>query len=268
MPEGNLRRNALIVLGLIFALGAIPIRADVFVNVTMFSLAPNPVNILTGEAVFWTDADGCGPYSIYANNGAWNTVTDAGGIQFPQAGVYAYYDDNGNTGTINVTANVPPSVTITNPANAAAFSAPADFSFAVTASDTDADGLWYVEFYVGTNLVDALFGEPFATAVTNLPPGSYTLTAIAYDNASATATNSISISVAATPPPALEAQQAGTQIVITWKTNNAAGLILQSSTNLANPSWQATKNPVLIGSRLVVTNPIAGARRFFRLSNH
>lgn len=411
-------KNGLTLLSFILALGALPARADVVVQVTMFSLAPNPVNIVTGEAVFWTDGDGGGPYGIYANNGAWSTVTDDYGIRFMQAGSYRYYDDNGNDGTINVTVNIPPSVTITNPVNHAVFSAPASFSFGAAASDTDVDGLSDVEFYVGTNWVDDIFSEPFTTSVTGLPSGSYTLTAIAYDNAGATATNSIAITVAtvaptnyilpvvcasiyssgtvlansylttagnirgglefavfdATPyssimlalnpyglplfslnvdvygfdggtgmlagsnfnsgtllgtlvfptnvdygqvatfdvtrfvqsaqgpyfgfilqapgpdnfssltynygtppeliavpstlPPTLVAKLVGSQLVIAWNTNNATGLCLQSTTNLASSSsWTATTTPALIGSRLVVTNPIVGAMQFFRLSN-
>jgi hypothetical protein len=179
---------------------AIRVRADVLVYDSFFSLNPNPVNIATGEAVFWTDADGGGPYGIYG--GSWNTVTDGYGILFTQAGSYTYFDDNGNYGTINVTVkivtvNIPPSVTITSPANHAVFSAPATFDFAATASDPDADGLSDVEFYVGANLVDDIFSAPFTTLVANLPAGSYTLTAIAYDNAGASATNSISITVGA-----------------------------------------------------------------------
>jgi hypothetical protein len=248
-------------------------RADVLVYVTMFSLNPNPVHISTGEAVFWTDADGGGPYDIYATDSSWSTVTDSSGIRFTQAGTYNYYDVNGNSGTITVTLNIPPSVTITNPANHAVFSAPATFNFAATASDTDVDGLSDVEFYVGANLVDDIYSAPFTTLVTNLSAGSYTLTAIAYDYAGATATNSISITVGTTTtnlPPALVGKQVGNQMVITWNTNNATGLFLQSTTNLiSNASWTAVTNtPVLIGGQLVVTNPIVGPRQFFRLSNH
>ncbi|MEI4861389.1 Ig-like domain-containing protein, partial [Klebsiella pneumoniae] len=89
--------------------------------------------------------------------------------------------------TINVTANLPPSVTITNPTANAILTAPATFEFSVDASDPD-DGLSDVEFYVGTNLVDDVFSAPFATGITNLTAGTYVLTAIAYDNVGATAT--------------------------------------------------------------------------------
>ena len=259
------------VISLLLSLGALPTRADVLVDVTLSSLSPNPVNIVTGETVFWTDADGNGPYNIYANNSAWSTVTDGSGIRFLQAGTYGYFDDNGDGGTIKVADNIPPSVTITNPANQAIFSAPASFSFATMASDTDPDGLSDVEFYVGPKLIDDVFSPPFATSVSGLVAGRYTLTAIAYDRAGAKATNSISITVGTVAPaPALVAKQSGNQVLITWTTNNAAGLSLQSTTNLSpSASWTPVAAPTtIIGSQLVVTNPIVGARQFFRLSDH
>ena len=410
------------IFALLAAFVALHVRADVVVQVTLFSLSPNPVNITTGEAVFWTDADGGGPYGIYANNGAWSTSTDSSGIRFLQPGTYYYYDDAGDSGTINVTLNIPPSLSIVNPTNGSVLVAPANFSFSVNAADTDVDGLSDVEFYVGTNLVDDIFSPPFTTAVTNLAAGNYTLTAIAYDNANASTARSVSISVVggggggvpstnyllpvvsaeiyssgsvitssylgmggnihgalefaafdATPyssimlalnpyglpmislnvdiygfdggtgtvygsnynsgtfigtlifpanvnygdvqtfdvtpfvqstkgpyfgfilqgncllsslsynygtppeligvlstlPPKLLANHAGNQIVISWNTNNAAGLSLQSTTNLMPSAvWTpVTNTPVPIGSRLVVTNQIVGARQFFRLSN-
>jgi len=259
-------RNGLAILGLLTALAGLHARADVLVSVTMFSLSPNPVNISTGEAVFWTDADGGGPYGIYFNGAS--TQTDSGGLQFNQAGSYGYYDDNGNIGTVNVQANTPPVVTIINPTNQASFTAPASFSFTATA--TDAEGLSDVEFYVGTNFVDDIFSEPFTTSVTNLPAGIYTLTVIAYDNVYVTATNSITITVAAAPPPKLIANRLGNKLVISWSTNNAAGLSLQFTTNLLSGiGWAAVPiTPAPIASQMVVTNPIVGAKQFFRLSNH
>ncbi|HWY77760.1 MAG TPA: hypothetical protein VN281_19240 [Verrucomicrobiae bacterium] len=72
-----------------------------------------------------------------------------------------------------------------------------------------------------------------------------------------------------TLPPALVASQVGNQMVIVWNTNNATGLTLQSTTDLTSGSWTAvTITPTPIAGQLVVTNPIVGPRRFFRLSNH
>ncbi|MDB6111982.1 MAG: peptidase domain protein [Pedosphaera sp.] len=177
--------------------GGLRARADAFVSVSFGGFSPDPVNIVAGEAVFWIDVDD-GGYIIFGEPPAtWSADTGGNnGILFTQPGVYRYYDDYGDFGTVIVAVNTPPSVTITNPANQAVFTAPASFTFGANASDSDSDGLSDVEFYVDTNLVDdVFFGAPFTTAVANLAAGSHTLSVIAYDVAGATATNSITITV-------------------------------------------------------------------------
>src|SRR5262249_25019023 len=137
------------------------------------------------------DGDGFGPYTIFGLGAPFDTP---GGIQFLAPGSYDYFDDVGDMSTVNVTPNLPPSVTITNPVNNAVFPAPATFDFAADASDSDA-GVSDVEFYIGTTLVDDVFFLPYTTVISNLPAGSYNLSVIVYDNGGATATNSISITV-------------------------------------------------------------------------
>jgi hypothetical protein len=122
-----------------------------------------------------------------------------------------------------------------------------------------------VEFYDGTNLIDDVFDPgPFTTSVTNLSAGTHTLTVIAYDNALLTATNSITITV----EPSLLITRGGKQFVISWNTNTT-GFSLKSTTNLALvTTWTpVTNTPVSSGGQFLVTNPIAGPKRFFRLSN-
>ncbi len=71
------------------------------------------------------------------------------------------------------------------------------------------------------------------------------------------------------PPPLLTATRAGNQIIISWPTNNAAGLSLKSSATLgAGASWNAVSPlPGLVGNQWVVTNSMSGPSRFFRLSS-
>jgi len=240
-------------------------QAQPYVTVTDdgFSFNPDPVNIVAGEGVLWVD-DGSGPYTISSSAGYWTPFPTPGGLYFDVPGTYSYYDDAGDFGTVYVSAHTPPSVTIINPTNNAVFTAPASFAFAADTSDPDAVGLSDVEFYVGTNLVDDVFTSPFATSVTNLTAGSYTLTAIVYDDLGATGTNSITISV---------------QITLTalnlaagkfWF--NATGLtvgktnILQDSTNLASSAnWVSIKTNVATSGSASFTNVVSGRSGFFRL---
>src|SRR5207248_2771263 len=66
--------------------------------------------------------------------------------------------------------------------------------------------------------------------------------------------------------PSLSGTQANNQIVFAWPTNYA-GFALQSSTDLNSASnWtNITSNPPVLGSQFVVTNPISGGAKFFRL---
>ncbi len=70
-------------------------------------------------------------------------------------------------------------------------------------------------------------------------------------------------------PPALSPNVISNQMVISWTTNNAAGLTLQSTTNPAGGGWTPVGiTPTQNGGQLVVTNPASGPQQFFRLSNH
>jgi len=67
-------------------------------------------------------------------------------------------------------------------------------------------------------------------------------------------------------PPLLTLIPDGANVVLTWPTN-AVGCTLQSTTNLASPAVWNTNSPapVVIGGQNVITNPITGARMFYRL---
>jgi uncharacterized repeat protein (TIGR03803 family) len=54
-------------------------------------------------------------------------------------------------------------------------------------------------------------------------------------------------------------------VVLTWSTN-AVGVTLQSTTNLLAPVWVAVSPaPIVVNGLNTVTNPITGAKRFYRL---
>lgn len=71
------------------------------------------------------------------------------------------------------------------------------------------------------------------------------------------------------PPvrPLLSIRRAGTNVVLAWPTNTA-GFALQSTTNLAGPIVWGTvaPPPVILNGNNTVTNPIAGAQKYYRLS--
>ncbi len=86
------------------------------------------------------------------------------------------------------TGNALPSVSITAPANGASFVAPASVTIDATASDSDGT-VSSVAFYQGTTLLGTDTTSPYSFAWTNVAAGSYSLTAVATDNAGATKTS-------------------------------------------------------------------------------
>ena len=96
------------------------------------------------------------------------------------------YDNSGNVTTsaavhISVAANKAPVVSITKPANNQSFDAPATIHFEAAASDTDGR-ITKVEFYNGTTLLRTEYKYPYTYNWTNVPAGTYTITAKATDN--------------------------------------------------------------------------------------
>lgn len=111
-------------------------------------------------------------------------------------GVFTASDEFGDSITITVNSVVvtPLSVAITAPANNTAFTVPATFTISATPSGGSGSYL-EVQFLVGTNDVGDIASPPYSTTVTNLPVGSYVITAIVYDSGLNTASNSIDVSV-------------------------------------------------------------------------
>ena len=103
-------------------------------------------------------------------------------------------DDDGLTTTsaarsINVnSSNQAPTVSLTAPANGATFTAPAPITVTATAGDPDGT-VATVQFYAGTTLIGTDSSSPYSVTWNNAPSGTYSLTAVAQDNAGATTTS-------------------------------------------------------------------------------
>ena len=116
------------------------------------------------------------------------------------------YDDRGASTTspaasVTIAPNAAPSVALATPADGATFVAPATINLVATASDADGS-IAKVEFLSGTALVATATVAPFTADWSNVPAGSYSLTARATDNLGATASSTpISVSVTANVAP-------------------------------------------------------------------
>lgn len=100
--------------------------------------------------------------------------TPPAGERNSSANPHAYY-----VGSVCVAGA--PTVSITSPAEAANFTAPASITINATAADDDGT-LTKVDFYNGSDLIGSDDTAPYSFDWTNVPAGSYALTAKATDN--------------------------------------------------------------------------------------
>lgn len=92
----------------------------------------------------------------------------------------------------------PPSVKITAPAQGGAFSAPATITGAASASDADGS-ISHVDFMNGATLIQSEWSAPYEFSWTDVPKGTFTITAIAYDNDGNTSKDSVQVTVTEVP---------------------------------------------------------------------
>jgi len=133
-----------------------------------------------------------------------------------------------------VATNKPPSVTLTAPANSATFTAPATVTLSATASDSDGT-ISKVEFYNGTALLNTDTTSPYSYSWGSVAAGTYTVKAIAYDNAGASATSaSATITVG---------NSTGNGLVAAYGLNEGTGSVVGNSSGtgpsgtITNATW-------------------------------
>jgi len=120
------------------------------------------------------------------------------------------YDNAGGVTTsavisIQVKANVAPTVAITAPANNSRYVAPATINLAASASDRDGT-IAKVEFFQGSTKLATVTSAPYAFTWASVPGGTYILTAKATDSRGAvTASAAVTVKVNKAPVVALSA---------------------------------------------------------------
>lgn len=186
---------------------------SVSVSVTaQYTLESRVASSGTG-GVYHVEVDGfdvTGPIAV-PSTGGWNTwqTIFTPGISMTAGPhmVRAVFDTRGGSGwfgNLNYMRwvipglNTPPTVSLTSPANGATYTVPT-IPLAATASDADGN-VTQVSFYNGTSLIGTVTLPPYALSWTNVPIGTYTLTAVATDDLGATTTSG-AVTVQVVPPP-------------------------------------------------------------------
>lgn len=247
-------------------------------NGNALAFFPSVTNIATGDQVVWTWNNTLNLHST-TDTGVWDSGLQANPFSFTNtfnsAGTYPYFCSRhvsfGMTGSIIVSAaNLPPSVSITNPAAGTVLAAPANVT--LQASATDDGSVTNVQFLVGSTVLTNQATPPFFAVTNNLPAGVYTLSAIASDNLGVKATNSVSLSVVTPLALVLSAPQlAAAHFQFSYGANTGLAYLVQRSTNLAGSNWialftnQAASNPVVFVDPHATNSP--GFYRVVRLPN-
>lgn len=91
--------------------------------------------------------------------------------------------------TVTPRPNLSPIVSMSSPLNGTRFFAPKSIRLAANASDLDGQ-IAKVEFYNGPSILGTATAAPFSLVVSNIPPGIYSIVAVATDNRGATTTSS------------------------------------------------------------------------------
>lgn len=150
------------------------------------------------------------------------------------AGAHTLYavatDDSGNnatSSTINITAaDLPPSVTLTNPATGSQFLVGSNVTLGARA--TDDDSVANVGFYVDGNLVGNATTSPFAVNWV-VTPGAHALTAVATDSASQNTTSAV-VNVTGTLPSVSITSPTNSQTVSIYNFNITANATVTPGT--------------------------------------
>jgi plastocyanin len=255
----------------------------------LWVFSPTNLVIAVGDTVTWTNAHGAtahdttaGPANSGTNNGwASPLLTNNTGQTFPFTfsvpGNYPYrcrtHVDSGaisphpeQTGSVSVVGmNFAPIISLTNPPAGGAAVAPAAVLLQASASDGDGS-VTNVQFLSNGSPLGSVTTAPFELLTGSLAAGNYSFTAIATDNSGLSATS-------APVPFFLLTNAVLTNVALS---NGSARLtvhgiagqtyILDATTNLALPDWQALATNVAPANvfEMVDSNAAAFPQRSYR----
>jgi hypothetical protein len=143
---------------------------------------------------------------------------------------------SGTAVTVTPAANVPPTVSITNPTSGATFVAPASVTIDAGASDPDGGAVVRVDFYEGTNLLGTDFSAPFSWTWNGVGVGGYSLTAVATDDRGGATTSAavpVTVGSSGLPAPWTHGDVGATGLAGSGTFNNGVYTVTGSGANIA-----------------------------------
>ena len=159
--------------------------------------AASDVNLSVTGVEFFADVNSLGTDSSSPYSVVWN------GAPLGTNALTARATDNygliSTSSVVNVIVDQPPTVSLTAPTNNALFVAPATITLSASASDSDG-GITQVEFFQGTTSLGVDTSNPYSLNWSNVPAGSYSLTARATDNLGLITTSVVTTVIVDIPP--------------------------------------------------------------------
>ena len=244
------------------------------VSVVSFTYNPVAVTINANDSVQWVWN---GPsHSSTSDTAIWDSGLHSTpfsfSFQFTGAGNFPYHCSNPlhttmkGSVTVRAVANVPPTVTVTNPPDGAILSAPATITLAASASDSAGGSVTNVQFFQESSSLTNVTSSPYSVAVNGLGAGDHTFSAVATDNGGLTATNGITVRVVTPVTIVLSAMQrpSPTSFQFSYSANVGLQYVVQRSGDLMSftpiNTNTAASNPVTF-----LDNGAAGAANFYRV---
>jgi hypothetical protein len=145
-----------------------------------------------------------------------------------------------------------PTVSITNPAGGAVFSAPANVKLGATAA-VSSGTVTNVAFFAGTTLLGSAQTSPFNVTSSSLAAGSYSLTAVA--TAAGVSATSAAVSISVVAPVAISNSVpgiSGGQFSFDYTANAGLTYVVEGSSNLVN--WMPIATNVASSSTVNFTD--------------
>jgi plastocyanin len=239
--------------------------------------SPLVTNINVGDTVRWIN-QGFNPHSTTSNTGVWDSddsfpfgmdFGDTFNHTFNSAGDFPYHDSgfSSMTGLVRVvSANTPPTCSITNLTNGAVFLAPTNLAIKASASDPGGS-IASVQFFAGPNSAGTTTISPYSVVTNNLPGGGYVLTAVATDNLGARGT-SPPVTITVTVPIRFDTNKlriSGNIVPLTISTTPGLRYALEGSLVVFSSNWAALATNTAASNSMTFSNSTAGfTNRFFR----
>jgi hypothetical protein len=203
----------------------------------------------TGSNVFSIGASTSTNY-IFANTGIYTAVVHSGG-----------YNGTGSYGlTLTVFGGCAslPTVSVT-PTNLAAISGSPVTFIAAASGPTPL----YYQWRFGTSLISGATNTTYSIAQMHTNNVGAYVVVVSNPGGAVTSAPPALLSITG---PSVAVFKSGTNNIISWPTNYAAGFTLQTTTNLSSGNWVTVTNPfTIVGTNDVFTNIISGKSAFFRL---